>query len=93
MVVVGSDSVGVGWAESGIGEGCVDCGVGSILLLFEVGSFRNFCVNLPALCFFRGRCCDGSVCSIGTLSGIGSVVGGMGTEVVGETSVASETGG
>ena len=58
-----------------------------VLLLFEVGSFCNFCGNLPALCFFRGRRCDGSVCSIGTVSGIGSVVGGMCIEVVGEASV------
>ena len=93
MAVARTDSVGVGWTDSGIGEGCVDCGVGSILLLFEAGSFCNFCGNLPALCFFLGQRCDSSVCSIGTPSGIGSVVGGMGTEVVGETSVASETGG
>ena len=93
MVVVGPDSIGVEWADSGIGEGCVDCGVGSILLLFEAGSFCNFCGNLPSLFFFLGQRCDGLVCSIGTFSGIGSVVGGMGTEVVGETGVASETGG
>ena len=34
VAVVGTDSVGVGWTDSGIGEGCVDCGVGSVLLLF-----------------------------------------------------------
>ena len=91
MVVVGPDSIGVEWADSGIGEGCVDCGVGSILLLFEAGSFCNFCGNLPVLCFFLGRCYDGSVCSVVTPSGISSVAGGMGTEVVGEMSVASRT--
>ena len=88
VAVTVTESVGVGRTDSGIGEGCVDCGVGSILLLFEAGSFCNFCGNLPALCFFLGRRCDGSVCSRGTPSGIGSVVGGMGTEVVGETGVA-----
>ena len=84
---------GEGCGNCGIGEGCVDCDVGSVLLLFEAGSFCNFCGNLPALCFFLGRSCDGLVCSIGTPSGIGLVGSGMGTEVVGETGVASGTGG
>ena len=80
--VAGTDSLGVGWTDFGIGEGGVDFGVGSVLLLFEAGSFCNFCGNLPALCFFHGRRCDGFVCSIGAHFGIGSMGGETGTEVV-----------
>ena len=45
MVVMGTKSVGEGRTDSGIGEGCVGCCVGSVLLLFSVGSFYFFCGN------------------------------------------------
>ena len=92
MAITGTDSVGVGQTDSGIGEGFVDCCVGSVLLLFDVGSFCNFCGNLPAFSFFLGRRCDGSVCSTGVNSSIGSVGGETGTEVDGGTGVPSGTG-
>ena len=92
VAVIGTDSVGVGQTDSGIGEGYVDCCVGSVLLLVGVGSFCNFCGNLSAFCFFLGRRYDGSVFSTSADSGIGLVGGETGTEVDGETGpVASET--
>ena len=93
MAVIGTNSVGVGRTDSRIGEGCVDYCVGSVLLLFGVGSFCNFCGNLRAFCFILGRRCDVSVCSTGVNSGIGSLGGDMGTESDGGIGVASGTSG
>ena len=80
MAVIGTNSVGVGRTDSRIGEGCVDYCVGSVLLLFGVGSFCNFCGNLRAFYFILGWHCDVAVFSTSAFSGIGSDVRGMGTE-------------